>query len=100
MFTEGTGSELTVNSGDDLGSMPKVIAQYPTIRENDKSFVFNPTNRKYYLIRGTSLNEFDPVTQRTKIIRSPVTTVAMGDNGNIVFASPDRQVGTLVEYIS
>ena len=92
----GSGSKVSV--GDTTGTEPRELAKYPTLRDTDKAVTYNPSNQKYYFVRGTTLMEFNPETKRTTVIRSPANTVALGPAGNIVFASPDRKVSYRINF--
>ena len=91
-FTEGSGRSTTLKQGDTKGTLPKTIARYPQINENDKSFIFNPFDKKHYFMRGTTLMEHNPSSKTTSVVRSPITAVSPGPYGNLIFSSPDNRV--------
>ena len=83
---------MKVSTGDTNGSTPKVVGKYPDLNESDRGLVYNPKNKKFYFVRGTTLMEFDPDTKTRKVVRSPVVAVQRGPGGVIIFVSPDRKV--------
>ena len=91
-FTEGKGPTTKVSTGDTDGSTPQLVGKYPDLNESDRGLVYNPGNSKYYIVRGTTLMEYDPETKSRKVVRSPVVAVRTGPSGMVIFVSPDRKV--------
>lgn len=91
-FIEGRGPTSKVSAGDVDGSAPVVVGKYPDLNESDRGLIYNPKNNKYYIVRGTTLMEFDPVSKTRKVVRSPVVAIRRGPGGVIIFVSPDRKV--------
>ena len=76
-----------------MGDSPEKVAQYPNFNGQEKSLVFNPVNQLYYFIRDGKVYEYSPQTTRTSVVSDePVTTVTVSDNGDVLFATSNRQV--------
>ena len=76
-----------------MGDSPEKLAEYPNFNGQEKSLVFNPKNQLYYFIRDGKVYEYSPQNSRTSVVSDePATTVAVSDNGDVIFATTNRQV--------
>ena len=92
-FTEGSERTFTLKSTDkDSTTSPQTVLTYPLVQDTDKNVMFSPQTRKYYFLRGSTLTEVDPRTEKQVVLRSPVTGAAMDPQGNLVFITPERVV--------
>ena len=91
---EGSGRTAKLVSGTPTGSTPQTVAQFPSFTGTEKSLVYNPKTRLYYFIRDGRVYEYSPQTSRSAVVSNePVTTIAVSNNGDLIFATTNRQVG-------
>ena len=91
---EGSGRTVKLVSGTPTGGSTQTVAQFPSFTGTEKSLVYNPKNRLYYFIRDGRVYEYSPQTSRSAVVSNePATTIAVSNNGDLIFATTNRQVG-------
>ena len=49
----------------------------------------------YYFVRGERLYRYNPATSASeKVSEEPVTAATVGPKGMVIYATPDKKVGT------